>query len=182
MPGAKISPKTRHRIYDTLQRYVWCMDTGDIDGVIACFTKHGEVKDVAGKRWGVEDGGATGFANHYLNRANRAGAQHWIQPLLIDDVKGGYQIKSYWHSIKWETNPDQRYIRTIGVYTDTVVKVKGKWLIKEKVIDPWNSESTPMVLEVHEAIWTPKAESAPDGAGLAYANDGAPSPEENHSV
>jgi hypothetical protein len=170
MPGAKISPKVRQRIYDTLQRYVWCMDTGDIDGVIACFTKDGEVKDVSGKRWDAAEGGAAGFANHYLNRPNRAGAQHWVQPLLIDDVKGGYRIKSYWHSIKWETNPDNRYIRTIGVYTDTMVKVKGQWLIREKVIDPWNSETTPMMLDVREALWTPQAVSAAEIALLSPAD------------
>jgi hypothetical protein len=160
MSGARISAKRRHKIYDTLHRYVWSMDTGDIDGVIGCFTEDGEVKDVSGKRWGRSEGGATGFANHYLNRPNRAGAQHWIQPMLIDEAKGGYVITSYWHSIKWETNPDRRFIRTIGVYTDTVVKVKGAWLIREKVIDSWNSETTPMVLDIREAIWTPQSTEA----------------------
>lgn len=172
MPGAKISPKKRLKIYDVLQRYVWSMDTGDIEGVIGCFTPDGEVKDNSGKRWGAEDGGATGFANHYLNRPNRAGAQHWIQPRLIDKVDGGFHIKSYWHSIKWETNPDKRFIRTIGVYTDTVVKVKGEWLIKEKVIDPWNSETTPMVLDIREAIWTPQSESAP-AAEAGFSSEGS---------
>jgi hypothetical protein len=159
MPGARIKPRVRHEIYDLLQRYVWCMDTGDLEGVIACFTSDGEVKDVNGKRWGKEDEGASGFANHYLHRPNRAGGQHWIQPLLIDEVEDGYQVRSYWHSLKWEKNPDQKMIRTLGLYTDTVVKVKGEWKIREKVIDPWNSETAPMVLDIREAIWTPQGQA-----------------------
>ncbi len=161
MPGANISPKRRLKIYDTLQRYVWSMDTGDIDGVIGCFTPDGEVKDNSGKRWATDENGsgATGFANHYLNRPNRAGAQHWIQPLLIEKLESGYKVTSYWHSIKWETRPeDRRFIRTIGVYTDTVVKHHGEWLIKEKLIDPWNSETTPMKLDIREASWSAPGE------------------------
>ena len=183
MPAATIKPGPRQKINDLLNRYVWCMDTGDIDGVIGCFTADGEVKDVSGKRWGEADGGAAGFANHYLNRPNRAGAQHWIQPLLFEDAEDGYAVRSYWHSIKWETNPDRRYIRTLGLYTDTVVKVKGKWLIREKIIDPWNNETTPMMLDVREAIWTPQSDLASEvPSRIEAALDGAMAPEDHHSA
>jgi hypothetical protein len=36
-------------------------------------------------------------------------------------------------------------MRAMGSYADTCVKVDGQWLIKEKIIDPWNSETAPMV-------------------------------------
>ena len=160
MPRKTISTRRRSKILDTLSRYVWCMDTGDIDGVSGCFTPDGEVKDNSGHRWLTNDegSGARRFANHYLNRPNRAGAQHWIQPLLVDKAGDGYKVTSYWHSIKWETNSDRRFIRTIGVYTDTVVKHKGQWLIREKLIDPWNSETAPMKLDVREATWPAASE------------------------
>ena len=51
MSGEKISLEDRQEIYDTLARYVWGMDTGDIEGVVATFTPDGVVKDVTGKRW-----------------------------------------------------------------------------------------------------------------------------------
>src|SRR5438128_1796976 len=38
MSEAKISLEDRQEIYDTLARYVWSMDTGDIAGVVATFT------------------------------------------------------------------------------------------------------------------------------------------------
>jgi hypothetical protein len=37
MADATISVEDRHEIYDTLARYVWSMDTGDIeDTVVVC--------------------------------------------------------------------------------------------------------------------------------------------------
>ena len=47
MSGEKISLEGRQEIYDMLARYVWSMDTGDIDGVVATFTLDGVVKDFA---------------------------------------------------------------------------------------------------------------------------------------
>ena len=51
-------PGGSSEIYDTLARYVWSMDTGDIEGVVATFTPDGVVKDVTGKRWDAAQGGA----------------------------------------------------------------------------------------------------------------------------
>jgi hypothetical protein len=180
MSRNRIRPRVRDEIYDLLNRYVWHMDTGDIDGVIGCFTADGEVRDVNGKRWGKEDGGASGFANHYINRPNRAGGQHWIQPMLMDELDDGYLVRTYWHSLKWEMNPDRRFVRTLGLYTDTVVKVKGEWRIKDRVIDPWNSDTAPMVLDVREAIWTPQADNVTPISPLVGGGDG-PSSGDGHS-
>ena len=36
-------------------------------------------------------------------------------------------------------------MRAMGSYVDTCVKVDGTWLIKEKIIDPWNNETAPIV-------------------------------------
>src|SRR5262249_60694658 len=68
MAREKISLEDRQEIYDTLARYVWGMDTGDIEGVVATCTPDGVVKDVTGKRWEAAQGGARGFATHFLTR------------------------------------------------------------------------------------------------------------------
>ena len=59
---AAISLEDREAIYDTLKRYLWCMDTTNIDGVVDTFTLDATVKDVTGKRWDAAAGGARGFA------------------------------------------------------------------------------------------------------------------------
>ena len=146
MSGATISLEDRQEIYDVLARYVWSMDTGDIAGVVATFTPDGVVKDVTGKRWDAAQGGARGFATHFLTRPNRRGGQHHVQHLFVEKAEGeGYRVTSYWVSITWDTAGDHKAIRAMGSYVDTCVKVDGEWLIKEKIIDPWNSETAPMV-------------------------------------
>ncbi len=146
MSDTKISLEDRQDIYDTLARYVWSMDTGDIEGVVAIFTPDGVVKDVTGKRWDATAGGARGFATHFLTGLDRRGGQHHVQHLFIDAADGGgYRITSYWVSIRWDTQGNKKSMRAMGSYVDTCVQVDGKWLIKEKIIDPWNSETAPMV-------------------------------------
>jgi hypothetical protein len=140
MADAKISLEDRQAIYDTLARYVWSMDTGDIEGVVATFTPDGVVKDVTGKRWDAEAEGVRGFATHFLTRPNRRGGQHHVQHLFVEHADGGsYRVISYWVSIRWDAEGDTRSIRAMGSYVDTCVKVDGQWLIQEKIIDPWNS-------------------------------------------
>jgi len=145
MPEARISLEERQALYDTLARYVWGMDTGDIEGVVAVFTPDGEVKDVTGKRWDAAAGGVRGFANHFLTRPNRRGGQHHVQHLFVDPVDGGgCYVISYWVSMQWDAAGDRKLIRAMGSYRDTCVKVDGRWLIKEKIIDPWNSATAPV--------------------------------------
>ena len=146
MSGSTISLEDRQEIYDVLARYVWSMDTGDIAGVVATFTPDGVVKDVTGKRWDAAQGGARGFATHSLTRPNRRGGQHHVQHLFVEKAEGeGYRVTSYWVSITWDTAGDHKSIRAMGSYVDTCVKVEGRWLIKEKLIEPWNSDTAPMV-------------------------------------
>jgi hypothetical protein len=146
MADVKISLDDRQAIYDTLARYVWSMDTGDIEGVVATFTADGVVKDVTGKRWDTVAGGVKGFATHFLTRPNRRGGQHHVQHLFVEPADGGgYCVTSYWVSIQWEVEADKKSIRAMGSYVDTCVKVDGQWRIKEKIIDPWNSATAPLV-------------------------------------
>lgn len=145
MSGASISLEERQAIYDMLARYVWGMDTGDIEGVVATFTPDGVVQDVTGKRWDATTGGVRGFATHFLTRPNRRGGQHHVQHLFIDAAEGGgYCVTSYWVSLQWDAESDRKGIRAMGSYRDTCVKVQGQWRIQEKIIEPWNSATAPM--------------------------------------
>jgi hypothetical protein len=145
VPEEHLSLEDRQAMYDTLARYVWGMDTGDIEAVVATFTPDGVVKDITGKRWHAEAGGARGFATYFLARPNRRGGQHHVQHLFVDKAEGGaYRVTSYWFSIQWNTEIDSRSIRAMGSYVDTCVNVGGQWLIQEKIIDAWNSETAPM--------------------------------------
>ncbi len=140
MATATISAEDRQAIYDTLRRYLWCMDTSNIDGAVATFVADGVVKDVTGKRWDQAAGGARAFATHFLTQPDRPTGQHHVQHMFVEDAEGGgYSVVSYWALLVWDTGSDEKSVRLLGCYRDTCVNVNGMWLIKEKIIDPWNA-------------------------------------------
>ena len=141
----KISLEDRQEIYDTLARYVWSMDTGDIAGVVATFTPDGVVKMSLGKD-GTRRRAASGDSHAFSHpsqppgwTASRAASvrreSRWRR-LLRHLILGLHQMGH---------GGDHKSIRTMGSYADTCVKVDGKWLIKDKIIDPWNSDTAPIV-------------------------------------
>ena len=68
-----------------------------------------------------------------------------MQHLFVEPAEGGgYRVISYWVSMQWDAEGDRKFIRAMGSYRDTCVKVDGQWRIKEKIIDPWNSTSAPV--------------------------------------
>jgi hypothetical protein len=144
MPS-NLSLQEREAVYDTLRRYLWCMDTRDVEGAVATFTADAEVKDITGRRWDAPNRGARGFAEHFLLPERDSAGQHWVQFMEIDDIAdGAVKVTAYWLGATWGAD-DSRFVNTLGSYVDTVVKVDGKWLIREKVIDPWNNETVPMI-------------------------------------
>lgn len=141
MVEANLSPADRQAIMDTLARYVWCMDTRHIEGVVAVFTPDGVVKDITGKMWDETAGGARAFATHFLTLPERPVSQHWMQPMIVEGVgTSAYCVTSYWALLALDAATGNKTFRSFGSYRDTCVWVNGVWCIKEKRIDPWKSE------------------------------------------
>ena len=141
MTEATINPETRQAIIDTLHRYVWCMDTRNIDGVVAVFTPDGVIRDITGKAWDAAAGGARGFASHFLTLPERPVSQHWMQPMLVERLDASaYCVTSYWALLALNTATGEKVFRSFGSYRDVCVNVNGVWLIREKRIDPWRGQ------------------------------------------
>jgi hypothetical protein len=139
-----LSIQDRQAIHDVLAWYVWCIDTGDREGLVGCFTSDGIVKDISDNLWDASKEGALGFAKRYIDPPGRLGGQHWVQHLALEDAgDGAYRMTSYWYSARPPAEGEPFPIRTLGRYLDTCVKVDGRWLIREKIIDPWNNETVP---------------------------------------
>ena len=141
MSEAHISLQDRQAITDTLARYVWCMDTRNIEGVVAVFTEDGVIKDVTGKLWDATTGGVRAFATHFLTMPDRPVSQHWMQPMAVEGIgTSAYRVTSYWALLALDASTGDKTFRSFGSYRDVCVKIKGVWLIQEKCIDPWKSE------------------------------------------
>jgi len=138
---AHIILEDRQAITDTLARYVWCMDTRNIDGVVAVFTEDGVIRDRTGKIWDATTGGVRAFATHFLTPPDRPVSQHWMQHMMVEGVAAAtYRVTSYWALLALDAATGDKAFRAFGSYRDTCINVDGIWLIKEKLIDPWKSE------------------------------------------
>ena len=136
-----MTPDERDTVFDVLRRYVWCMDTADIDGIVATFTPDGTVKDVTGRLWDGDDA-PRNFASHFILRPNRPAGQHWVQHMQLDaDSENEAQVTSYWFTVVRDPEDDRKFVSNLGRYIDTCVKLDGRWLIKHKQIDPWDQDT-----------------------------------------
>ena len=141
MSELAIDLETRQAIIDTLKRYVWCMDTRNIDGVVAVFTPDGAVRDISGKMWDAEAGGARGFATHFLTLPERPVSQHWMQPMIVERLgASACRVTSYWALLALNAATGEKAFRSFGSYRDVCVNVNGVWLIREKQIAPWRGQ------------------------------------------
>lgn len=119
------------------------MDAGEIDTVASLFTPDGSVRDISGKLWDASAGGPRGFATQWLVPPGARRGQHWIQRMRTERVSDDcYRLFSYWSSTLWEAASPAPVPSKLGTYTDTVVRRDGRWMIREKIIDRWETAST----------------------------------------
>jgi uncharacterized protein (TIGR02246 family) len=123
----------RAAISDQLGRYVWTLDTGDIEGVVACFAPDGAAVDTQGNR----DEGADGirnFATRFITRPDFRGRQHQVTHLYFEGDSERCVVTSYWTVIQWLFSANRKEVASVGYSYDTMVKRDGKWLIGERAL------------------------------------------------
>lgn len=134
----------RLAISDLLKAYCWAFDTGDADGVVACFTPDGAMKISSGERFDGRDA-IRAFCRRDFASPQGRGRQHWIQEIDHRPQGAGWLLRSYWSVFIWNGPNDARQLRTIGHSTDLCVKLDGRWLIKERLLWRWNDKDQPWV-------------------------------------
>jgi len=136
------SIEDRFAIEDLLRAYALAMDFGDIEAVPALFTADGSVRDVQGRLWDAAAGGPRAFAARWIVLPGAKRGQHWIQHMRAERLAdNAYRLLSYWSATQWLPNSPAPVTGALGLYTDTVVREDGRWLIQEKVIDRWETGS-----------------------------------------
>ncbi len=126
---------------ELIARYVYGMDTGDADAVKSLFTPDAECIDVTGKKWDRESGGVAGFCKNFLTTPHKRAGQHYFQVVKFEkmaDVE--YRVKSFWSFYIWKNaEREPPILRMLGLYTHTIARVDGQWLISHMKIEPWRA-------------------------------------------
>jgi hypothetical protein len=137
---ARISLEDRIAIEDLARAYARAMDFGDIEAVPALFTADGSVRDVQGRLWDQAAGGPRAFAARWIVPPGAKRGQHWIQQMQAEPLSDdSYRLLSYWSSTQWLPDSPAPILTALGLYTDTVVRQGERWLIREKIIDRWET-------------------------------------------
>jgi uncharacterized protein (TIGR02246 family) len=138
---AAVDVQIRHLI----ARYVWALDTGDIEGLMTLFTDDCVVQDTSGRRHEGKAAAEAYFA--MLTRIPQfRGRRHHIDNLVYLRCDDECRLRAYWTVAKWEATTQLKVIEFMGHSEDRFVQRDGQWRFAERLLHYWRDVDGP---------WTP---------------------------
>jgi hypothetical protein len=128
---AALSADDRLAIIELMARYARCLDAGDVDAYVANFTPDGVLQSSRGRSEGHAE---IHKVLEEITGSIRRGVRHLAGIPVIDGDAGRCSVRSY--SLVLAQNSDGACsIASIVQYLDTCVKVDGRWLFEERIIE-----------------------------------------------
>jgi ketosteroid isomerase-like protein len=137
--AAALSVADRIAIQDLIARYAWALDTGDVDGLVACFTPDCVVIEEVFEdpdRW-EGHAGVRGLGEHYKNSPGFPGRQHHVSQSIVEGDSERCTVKAFAFVTECRGEPPYT-LRFTGYYDDVLLQVKGQWLFHERTIRLWD--------------------------------------------
>jgi len=126
-------------IRDVIARYAWALDTGDVEGFVACFAADGvlvwdafETPD----RWRGH-AALRHFASFFRDQPSSAGRQHHVTNIVITGCEGGARAKSY-AAVALRQGDGPHLLHVMGYYEDRFLREDGRWCLAERIIRDWS--------------------------------------------
>lgn len=139
--SVKMSADDRFAIEDLYASYAWALDTGDVDGFVACFTADAVVIEEVFEepdRW-EGTSGVRQMIEHYKNAPGFPGRQHHISQMVLQGDASACASRAF--AFVTECHGEPPYlVRFAGYYLDRLVNSGGRWLFSERVIRLWDGE------------------------------------------
>jgi len=136
-----LSVQDRFAIEDLISAYSWALDTGDVDGLVSCFTKDAIMMEEVFEDPDIWHGheGIRGIAEHYRNAPGFPGRQHHVtQKQFMPQDDGSVNMRSFAFVTECEGEPPY-LLRFTGWYDDKVVKdTDGQWRFKRRTVRLWD--------------------------------------------
>jgi hypothetical protein len=120
-------------IEDLFSRYMWAIDGGDVEGLVACFTETGALESPAVGRYAGRDA-VRSFAQRFSRfRANGSQMRHVVSNLLVEqDGEGTARARCY--LVVFLTRDGSSRLLGPGQYDCELRKVAGRWLFERRVV------------------------------------------------
>ena len=133
----------RCALQDLIADYSWALDTGDVEGLVACFTPDARMVEEVFDEPDIWEGheGIRGIAEHYRNAAGFPGRQHHVtQTQYRPQDDGSVRMRSFAFVTECEGEPPY-LLRFAGYYDDHAVKCDdGRWRFHRRTVRLWDGE------------------------------------------
>jgi len=138
MTGA-LSADDQLAIRETITRYAWALDTGDVEGFVACFCRDGVLVWDAfeeAERWQGREA-LRHFAEFFRSLPSSAGRQHHVSNTLTEPCEDGARSRSY-VAVALRQGDGPHLLNVMGYYEDLFRREDGHWRLAERVIRDWS--------------------------------------------
>lgn len=134
------------RIQALMTRYVWTLDMGDMDGLMALFDDPSTFQDTAGNEYTTPKAIRNYFSGLTTSAPFR-GRQHHIDSMLLEATADGYAAHSYWTVTKWRASDGQKMVEVVGRAYDRFRATPQGFLIAERRVCHWRDADCPWMPE-----------------------------------
>ena len=135
-----ISAADRVAIHEVIARYAWALDTGDVEGFIACFSHDGRLVWDAFEQPQSWQGAAAlrHFANFFRAIPSSAGRQHHVSNIVVTPAEDGTATARSYAMVALRQGDGPHALHVMGWYEDTLRQEDGEWRLAERVIRDWS--------------------------------------------
>jgi hypothetical protein len=134
-----LSTADRLAIHEVIARYAWALDTGDVEGFVACFCRDGVLLWDAFEQPQSWQGEAAlrHFASFFRNLPSSAGRQHHVSNTVITPTPEGAAARSY-VTVALRQGDGPHALHVMGWYEDGLRQEDGQWHLASRIIRDWS--------------------------------------------
>jgi hypothetical protein len=137
MPGP-LTLQDRVEIAELYARYAWGLDTRSVEDFARLFAPDGAIEMPGVGRFEGRDE-VLRYGRLLTDDPAYPGRQHWIGQSIFDGDTEACQVRSY-GMVTGRSQDGASSVRSLGYYTDRVVKIDGRWMFAERVWKRWEGD------------------------------------------
>ena len=128
----RVSIEDRFAIHDLLVRYTTALDSGDVDGIVSCFTEDGTLESpITGTHTGHAE--IRAFSERFAGLLNRGVQLRHVISNLAVSVAGDEGTATCYLTNLMTVNGESQ-IGPPGRYECTLRRVDGEWLLRNRLV------------------------------------------------
>jgi hypothetical protein len=149
MAADRLPAEDRLDIQELFARYAWALNTGDVDGVLACFAREGSLEHQPQGVFRGHDRIRVLLEDLWYSRPSWfIGRQHLANHFLITpEGQCRARVKAYFSILQYSVDYRTNFVFGLGNWDNVCVKENGTWLFQSLRVDKWMGEDVPWVGE-----------------------------------